>query len=669
MTDHELQLFEEVLDATLILKSNQKPSEWYEANMVMPAGDPYPGPIRYDRTPYWREIVDCFDPNHPARDITIMGPAQMGKSVMVLNPIIGYSIAMNPCNILFLTGHSDLSAEAVSKIEFMFQQTGILKLIKPSVLKAKNNRSGDTMTKKEYRGGDTKFGSITNHNLMRQHTAKITIGDDLDAGQLSKANTGSTIEKIKTRTKAHENTCKRAWVSTPQVRGSSLIEIQLNNSDKRLWMVECPSCKGRIDLRMPFQIDERESAGLTWKLDNLGRVDFKSVGYVCQLCAVFFTDKGKHELLNSGIWVPQQEPPEMYHQGYHINGLYAPHGMTSWYTLASKYQLLNPPGRPRDESGYQTFVNDDIGNLYDPPTENLNATDLQRNNVREYLPGVVPEALSMKDGNGRICMMTLVADANGKLEDARLDWELIAWAESGANYSVDHGSIGTFIPYQSVQQKEADSREKWSYELNVPNSVWPEFHKKVIATYLKDHGGDMGVFITAIDTGHCTDQVFSYIDSRTPAHNIIGVMGDKEQDWQKYRDVKAFIPGKSRQNLYLLNVNRLKDDFFRVSKFKWDEQNHPSQPVGFMNFPNAVNGKYDYKHYFSQFESEEKRDDKKKGTFIWQKKGPTSQNHWLDVRIYSVAARDILMELICKKELKMPTYNWKEFVDVLMGRG
>lgn len=665
----EFDIIDELLDSILVLKSDLKPSQWYEKNMVMPPGETYPGPISYDRTPFWKEPVDCFDPNHPATDITIMGPAQMGKSIMVLNPVIGYTIALNPCNIIFLTGHSELSKEAMMKIEFMIDNCGLKDLIKPQVLKAKNNRTGDTLMKKEFPNGSLIAGSITNHNLLRQNTATITIGDDLDAGKLAKEETGSTIKLIIGRTKARADRCKRAWVSSPQNKGTSLIEVQWELSDKRLFFVECEHCHEPIDLRFHIPISDKESAGLAYKMDDFGRVDPKSVVYVCQLCSHGFSDKNKHKLLNSGFWKPTCVPQQPYHYGYKPTGLLAPHGMTSWAQLCQTYHLCNLPGLPRNESDYKTFLNIDIGDLYEEPTETLKANELQKNNVREYEIGAIPEGLSLKDGNGEVVLVTLQADCNGKLEDARLDWELEAWTETGARYSFAHGSIGTFIPYQSASQKEADIREKWSYDLNVPNSVWTEFHKLVSGTYNKDNGGEVGVFITSIDVGHCTDQVFSYIDSRTPEYNIIGVMGDKEHEWQKYRDVKDFVFGRSRPNLYLLNVNKMKDDLARQMRLKWDQVNHPAQPYGFMNFPNAKDGKYDYKHYFIQFEAEEKKEDKSKGAFIWEKKSATSQNHWWDVKLYGRAAVDVLMEVICKKEMGLKSYNWKVFVDILMGRG
>src|ERR1700739_3286384 len=390
-----LESLEEIIETSRIHISRQKPSEWYESRMVMPKGSAFPGPIRYDRTPYWREPVDCFDPNHPAKDITIMGPAQMGKSIMVLNPIVGFTIEQNPGNILFLTGHSDLTKKAVLKIDYMIDNCGIRYLIKPSILKARNSRTGDTNTDKEFFGGDFKSGSITNHNMLRQNDVKIALSDDLDAGQLAKDDTGSTVDLIKGRTKAYENVCKRAWISTPQKLGESLIAIQFENSDQRYFYIECQCCHEPIVLERNIQVTDKDMAGLTWKLDNFGRVEPSSVGYICQLCGNFFTDKNKEKFLRGGYWKPTVIPKEYDHYGYKINGLYAAPGMTSWLNLASTSAKCNPPDQPRKEAEWQTHLNIDWGDLYEPPTENIKADKLQEN-IRNYEITVIPESLSVK---------------------------------------------------------------------------------------------------------------------------------------------------------------------------------------------------------------------------------------------------------------------------------
>jgi len=41
---------------------------------------------------------------------------------------------------------------------------------------------------------------------------------------------------------------------------------------------------------------------------------------------------------------------------------------------------------------------------------------------------------------------------NGTEQDARMDYEVVAWSESGATYSIKHGSIGTFIPREGAKK-------------------------------------------------------------------------------------------------------------------------------------------------------------------------------------------------------------------------
>lgn len=669
MEDSEIERLSSILQSTLIYKSNLKPSEWYEQNMVMPNGTAFPGGIRYDRTPYWREPVDCSGAFHPARDITIMAPAQMGKSIMVLNPIVGYSIALDPCNILFLTGHTDLTKRAVEKMDFMIANTGLTSRIRPSVIKARNNRSGDTALEKQFVGGNMLAGSITNHNLLRQNDIKKAIADDLDAGKMAKDDTGSTIELISGRTKAFEDKCKRYWVSSPQIRGQSLIEIQYEKSDKRLFFVECPCCSEKITLEFMVNVDDKEVAGLKWKIDNLGRVIPDSVGYVCQKCANFFTDQNKFELLNTGIWIPTCEPKELYHYGYHVNGLYGAVGMTSWATLAQKFVLSNPQGQVRNESEYQTFQNVYMGCLYEPPGTSINSSELQRKNVRSYKIGTVPEKQSILDGNGQIVLLTCAADLGGLVsginsdhDDVRLDYEVCAWSESGSSYSITQGSIGTFTPAHMGKRNEA--REMWSYDISKPNNVWKEFQKIISEAYSVDGTNrKMNIAVTGIDTGFAEQQTFSFIDRCN--FTVVGLKGDKEHKYIPFGDNNpSWKEGQSRAKLYILKVGKLKDQLAQRLMLRWDKNSKDPQPPGYLNFPQPELEKYSLDNYFSHFESEERKLDKS-NNFIWQKKQNTSQNHFWDVHNYQMALKEILMDNVFR-DLKIKNGTWPEFVELLL---
>ena len=71
-----LEVLEDILSETKVMLSDIKPSEWYEQNMIMPRGSAFPGPFKFDLTPYWREPLDCAHKNHPAKEISIIKGAE-----------------------------------------------------------------------------------------------------------------------------------------------------------------------------------------------------------------------------------------------------------------------------------------------------------------------------------------------------------------------------------------------------------------------------------------------------------------------------------------------------------------------------------------------------------------------------------------------------------------
>lgn len=660
MNAEEFKTLKGILDSTLILKSNLKISEYWELKMISPPDSPFAGrPISYNDTPWFVEPVNCLHADHPARKVSIMSHAQGGKTTMVILPFICYTIDQDPANIIFLTGASGLTPEAMAKLEFAIETCGLQKYIGPNRINTKNNRTGDTLKKKEFKGYDLKMGNLNDHNFMRQHTARKLIGDDISAAQVLKAATGDTIGKFETRAKAHADTAKILLISTPQVKGYCNIEKQIEKSDKRLYFVECPVCSSlsgdrRIDLRFPFQIEgTKEWAGLTWKLDNFGRVEQKSVGYICQVCAGFFTDQNKHELMLTGLWRPTQEPKEPNHYGFKFNGLYNARGMTSWYQLAAKWHDLNPPSGVRNEAEWQLYKNDDEGDVYEPPAMSPKATELLKN-ARSYPIGIIPEAYSEADGNGDIILLDMTCDCNGTKDDARIDCEVKAYSRAGANYSVEHFSLGTFIPNQSAEDKAKTVREKYSYEFKAENSVWKLMETALHKTYKTDTGREMKIYITGMDVGYLTDNCYEYINSTN--HRIIGLMGDKEHEFvaQKF-NMPIFSEANSRSNLYMVNVNAVKDDLYNRVNLKWDKKNNLPQPHLFMNIP-----QYEYEAFFKHYEAEERKPGDK-GKFMWAKKRDGLQNHFWDVAVYHIALIDILLWGIFEKGEKDTNYSWQKF--------
>jgi phage terminase large subunit GpA-like protein len=659
----------ELIDSTDYQLSTMLPSEWAEANRVLTTEtSPKPGKFSYNHTPYTREIADCLSPDHPARIIAVMKGAQLGMSTGIIENGIGYVISQCPGNILFLTGHADLADEAMNgKIDQMIDSCGLRDLIRPNVLRKKNQRTGDTSKSKEFPGGSLVAGSAGNHKLLRQRSVRVGYIDDYDAAKKSTKESGSTTEMIEQRFAAYADKMKLYYISTPETKQNSNIEPVYLLGDQRKFHVPCPCCGDFITIEWTFEIDGK-TAGITYHLDENNELIEDSVGYTCQSCDGFFKESHKYEMLLEGIFKPTAKPSEAGYYSYHINSLYAAPGMYNWTHYVRQYLKANPVGEAQDTKRMQTFVNLVLGETFEEKGEAPKANALQRN-IRDFDVMTLPEKMSVKDGNGQIVLITIGSDLNGKMDDARLDYEVVAWTESGANYSIDHGSVGTFIPNQTQRQKDKDDRVKWTYQHGEVNSVWSEFQKIIERIYETDTGRRMQAFITGVDTGQTyMGSAYHFVEK-----NNSFVVGVKGKDHDKYRrfgiDTPSFRPAKERSDLFLIEVNQVKDDLAEFMKLKWNQENE--QPSEFMNFPTPTGKKYNYNTFFSHFEGEHRIIDKNKDgdgvSARWVKRNSAAQNHLWDCRVYNMALRDIIVKMACD-EHKIKGGKWKDYVDIIFGR-
>jgi phage terminase large subunit GpA-like protein len=654
------RILEEIIECAAYKISTISPSIWAERNIIMPR--PIAGPLRYDlTTPFNKEIIDRLSPDDPVRDIAVMGAAQYGKTSTIILPAIGWIIENNPGNIIMTVGHDSLMKEAMDNIDNMLDTTGLRKLIKPSANRARKTKSGDTDEIKQFPGGYLKLSPASNEKIWQQASYKFGFIDDYERVKGKSKIAGNTRDLIQKRFTVNAKTYKILYTSSPELADSSNILEVYNMGDQRKFMVPCPCCGDYIVLEWEVAVG-KETAGMTWQLDNHGRLIENSVGYICQRCSGFFTDSIKYKIIPDGYWKPTKEPFRPDFTSYHMNALYSPAGMTDWKSYVYSYLECCPPGQSRKESKYQTFINLNLGIPYKKESESPKATELQ-NNIRNYDIGTIPENLSIQDGNGKIILLTCACDLNGKEDDARLDYEVVAWSESGASYSIEHGSIGTFIPLEGENKSD---REKWTYQHYKDRSVWPEFNKVVEKVYHTDTGRGMAIFITGVDTGHYTDLAYSYVD--TSNYRMISLKGDKENKYIKFGiDVPNFKLGKERANLYLVQVNQVKDELSSLMKLKFNPHADSKQPYGFMNFPLPSGDKYQFKTFFSHYEGEHRVTDNVDGEVVqwsWRKKSASHQNHFWDVRVYNMALRDITVMMVCK-ELKLKTYTWFDLVQII----
>jgi len=663
-----MQLFSQIsdiLDDSIHKLSNIKPSEWAEKHRVMSTeNSPRPGKFSFQYTPYLREVLDTLSPDHPARKIAVMKGAQIGFSTGVIENGIGFIIAESPGNTMLLTGHADLAEEAMSgKIDGMIDSCGLRPLIRPNVLRKKNQRTGDTNKSKEFPGGSLIAGSASNHKLHRQRSIRYGFIDDFDAAKNSDKQSGSTMDMINGRFAAYADKKKIYYISTPEVKQTSNIEPAYLMGDQRRYYVPCPCCGDYIYLEWSIDV-EGDTCGIVYELDDENTLIEDSVGYKCQSCKEIFTDRHKYEMNLHGEWRPTVEPEEPGFYSYHISALYSPPGMTSWEGYVRQYLQAYPPGGEPIETKAQTFQNIVLGHTYEQKGEAPKSNMLQ-GNIRAYEVGEVPDKVCEMDGNGDIILLTCACDLNGKIDDARLDYEIVAWSSTGANYSVCHGSIGTFIPNQTQAQKDRTDRKKWTYMVNEPFNVWDEFLEILKQDYVTQKGRRMGIMVTGVDTGNTYGgNAYAFVDKcKNEGVYLIGLKG-KTKKRTLGLDTPTIKVSRERGDLYLVEVNQVKDDLAAKMKLKWNKHDGIDQPAWFINFPTPSDGLYLYKNFFSHYESEHRvvhSDANGKGvSMIWEKKTGNSQNHLWDCRVYNMALKDFIAATFCKQAGVNP-WSWADF--------
>jgi phage terminase large subunit GpA-like protein len=622
--------------------SDELPSVWSEKHRMMSSEvSNFTGSFSYDRTPYTREIIDNLSPYSPINYVAIMKGLQIGLSAGVIENGIAYIIGEHPTNVMLVSGDAGLVPKMMTRIDQAIDTCGLRDMMGVST-KRKSKATGDTATEKRFAGGSLISYGGQAINKMRQNSVKVIFADDCEAFK-GMTNAGSFTKTMEGRAASYGNSKKIFFISTPEEKETSIIEPIFEKGDQRYFFVPCPCCGAFIKIEWFGVTEKGDKYGIMFDVKD-GRVVTDTVRYRCPECLESFKEGvNKTEMLLHGEWRPTAIPTADNYRSYHISSLYAPIGMNNWTTYAVMFNSIYPRGGSPNIPELKSFNTNYLGLTWEDKGESPKAVKIQ-NNTRSYESGTVPHELSEDDGNGEIAMLTLAADLNGFDDDARIDWEICAHSKSGSTYSVDHGSIGTFLRARQKKKEHDTGREKWSYKMGHPLNVWDEMTKVI-----ENHYSGMKIHVSGIDVGNFTNYANGYIYiMKERGYNIVPLKGDKDDSFRSKDDDNAFFrKSKKEKGLYLVNGNAIKNDVSRWMKLDAYEV---GQPPNFMNFPNPVisnqvlQSKYTYKEFFSHFEGERKV--LKSGSngiqyYLWERKG-MSNNHFWDCFVYNIALREIL---------------------------
>lgn len=220
--------------------SPMTPSQWAAEHLIVPDGE-YKG-RKFDPalTPYLVEPMDILGPDSEANEAAVMKSAQTGFT-LALQAVIGHSIDRDPCDMLLVQPTDSALADFNSqKLQRMIDATAVLKAkVSPQVA-----RSGTASTTYEKKFGSSSLALAiaTSAADLSSKTIKKAFCDEIDRYPANLDGQGSPLELVDARQTMFKafGTWKRAYVSTPTIKGASEIERRYEAGDKRQWHVRCP---------------------------------------------------------------------------------------------------------------------------------------------------------------------------------------------------------------------------------------------------------------------------------------------------------------------------------------------------------------------------------------------------------------------------------------------
>jgi phage terminase large subunit GpA-like protein len=575
-------------------------TRWCRENIVFDERSPFPGPFSIRPVQFLAEIHAVLSPEHPCREVTLRGSAQIAKTESVINPTVAAWHEYMPLNSLVVHPTNKAATDWIDQKWYPIRRAA------PSLRRMFGRGGGadknsDAKFRQETldRSGILKVTSAGSPDDLAQTSHRLVVMDDLSKFEMHAK--GDPEAMAVSRAAAFED-AKILRASTSQILGACRISAAFARSDQRFYNVPCPHC-GNM-------------APLTWE-NFKKRIDPQNLAdahFNCEACGCEIRHSDKPALIANGKWVATN--PRGDHPGFHLWRAYGP--QRDWASIAYEYAQVmgwttakisgETEQELRDQveaETEQTFWNDVLGLPYEQASK---GPDWEK--LRDRVENV-------PDGEGR---GVGIVPARGVILTAGVDCQLdrteVQVVAYGANY------------------------QRWVVDYRViPHHIGSEEGRAALDALLKttwrtEKGHRLPLDRMAIDGGTYTEDVWAFA-KRWQAKRLIVVKGGSGQTGPIMKrmvmgDRKDARARAARRQGRILNVSQLKADFYT-----WLGKDDPLAR-GFVHFAKGLGDEY-----FRQITSEVrvlKRD--RVGVMVsnWQLVEPTRRNEGLDTMIYSDAA-------------------------------
>jgi phage terminase large subunit GpA-like protein len=643
-------------DAEFLIEQTEKltdslhhelPSEFVERVRYLTSDlTPFPGKFSFDKFPYFRKIVDCFNPLDPTKEVVLMKGNQMGATTAVLETILLYNIMSDPKAQMYVTADAGLMRTSVQiRIEKMIDNAGARDLIFPQSRKKRGSRNtGDTAIAKEYPGGYLHFFGGRSPARFRGISYPLALADEVDAFPDSIPKEGTVINLVRNRTDAYSNKRKILWTSTPLVKQTSKIEKLYLAGDQQKFLVPCKYCGTMQEL--VWHGENKETGykwGIVWENDERHNPKYETASYKCcnPDCGGLMKNYDKAAIIPRGEWRSMAEKPlSPDTKSFHITPLYNPPGMFSWEDMVKSWAECwdIERNRLRDREKYRVFRNTKQGLTFEDGGKKVSSERAMLFKRTGFVRGHVPNTMAIQETGSPILFVAASVDVQKK----GLYIDVKGYSDGGATWTLDF----YFIEGETEQF----------------NGPWDKLDEYIgEKRFIADDGKIYRIQITLVDSGRYTEFVYAFVQRHS-----FGVYACKGRDWIKTGETYELFSAKALQQLgmaqaFHINTGKLKDRISAslTSSF-WEEQKF--QPLWYPNFPEDFRD-----DYFQMFEAETKVVQTLAGaeniTRVFWKQEFGKDNHAFDTYVYNLAALEIAAEYYCKYTLRLETLNWSAFWD------
>ena len=513
--------------------------------------------------------------------LTLKCCTQLMKTEL-LNNILGYHIHLDPAPIIMMLPTEKLAKGwSTERLDKMIRDTPVLA---ESFGAKKSRDSVNTMLKKEFPGGYLAIVGANAPTDLSSRPVRIILCDEIDKYPQSAGKEGDPIKLVSERTTTFWNALK-VHTCSPTIEGNSRIELEYEQSDKRVYHVPCPHCK---------TFDE-----MHWKQVQWEKANPETALYYCAHCGEEWSEPARLKAIQKGKWVATA--PFKGHAGFKANKLVSPWEPMS--AIARKF-LEAKKGGPE---ALKVFVNTQLAETW---TEKGEAPEWERLYERRetYEMGTVPNGV-------------LFLTAGVDIQDKRIEVEVTGWGRGKESWSIQ-----TYV-------LEGDTAVE-SHEKHV--GPWLELDKVMNETWENGDGHRLSIAVMAVDSGYRTQTVYNWC-RRYPMNRVIAVKGsDKLQILMNSGTIVDLKRGKRRYargfRMYTVGVGIIKSELYGWLKLPKPTRSDEVFPPGYCHFPEYED------EYFKQLTAEQmmKKLIMGRAFYFWEK--VRDRNEALDMRVYSRAA-------------------------------